>query len=178
MTMNLEKALWNATTDPLTGIPNRRTFENDFTRLVKLMERENKPLALLFIDIDHFKAYNDHHGHAGGDLCLQSVAHALRRHCSRPGDLVCRWGGEEFAVILPGTVSAGAAHLARDLVQKVQALAIQHGQSPIADQVTISVGSAATWPKDCENPKALLERADEALYQAKQSGRNRAVEAE
>lgn len=167
-----------ALTDHLTGLGNRRRFDEALITEWKRASRELRPLAVLMIDIDHFKAYNDHHGHDVGDLCLQSVAHALRQHCSRPGDLVCRWGGEEFAVILPGSDSAGAAHIACDLVQKVQALAIQHGQSPIADQVTISVGSAATWPKDCENPKALLERADAALYQAKQSGRNRAVEAE
>jgi len=167
-----------ALTDPLTGLGNRRRFDEALITEWNRAVRELQSLAVLMIDIDHFKAYNDHHGHAGGDLCLQSVAHGLRRHCSRPGDLVCRWGGEEFAVILPGTDRAGAAHLARDLVQMVQDLAIQHGQSPMAEQVTISAGSAATWPKDCETPNALIERADQALYKAKQSGRNRAVEAD
>jgi GGDEF domain-containing protein len=98
MTMNLEKALWNATTDPLTGIPNRRTFENDFTRLVKLMERENKPLALLFIDIDHFKPINDEFGHLVGDRALNAVAKCILDEARRPFDLCCRWGGRGVRV--------------------------------------------------------------------------------
>jgi diguanylate cyclase (GGDEF)-like protein len=125
------------------------------------------------IDIDHFKAFNDTHGHAAGDDCLKAVAQALRAHCARPGDLVCRWGGEEFSVILPGTDAAGATHLAHELVEVVRALGLEHGKSDVSPCVTISAGSASVAPSEDGSAAALIEKADAALYAAKQSGRNR-----
>jgi diguanylate cyclase (GGDEF)-like protein len=161
-------------TDPLTGLANRRHFDQTLASEWDRAMREKHLLALLMIDIDHFKAFNDTHGHAAGDECLKAVAQALRAHCARPGDLVCRWGGEEFAVILPDTDAAGAGHVARELVEVVRLLALKHGKSDVAPCVTISAGSASAVPSDVGSAAALVEKADAALYAAKQSGRNRA----
>jgi len=161
-------------TDPLTGLANRRHFDRTLASEWDRSVREKHPLGLLMIDIDHFKAFNDSHGHAAGDDCLKAVAQALRTHCARPGDLVCRWGGEEFAVILPGTDTAGAGHLAHELVEVVRALGLAHGKSDVSPCVTISAGSASAVPSDAGSAAALVEKADAALYAAKQSGRNRA----
>jgi len=164
-------------TDPLTGLANRRHFDRSLASEWDRAAREKHPLAVIMLDIDHFKAFNDAHGHAAGDKCLKAVAKALRGHCTRPGDLVCRWGGEEFVVILPGTDAAGAGHVARALVEVVHGLGLAHGQSDASPCVTISAGSASTVPSDGESAAALIEKADAALYAAKQSGRNRALEA-
>lgn len=161
-------------TDPLTGLANRRHFDQTLASEWDRSVRERQPLGLLMIDIDHFKAFNDSRGHAAGDECLKAVAKALRAHCARPGDLVCRWGGEEFAVILPGTDAAGAGHLARELVQRVHSLGLEHGKSDVSPCVTISAGSASAVPSDAGSAAALIEKADAALYAAKQFGRNRA----
>jgi diguanylate cyclase (GGDEF)-like protein len=161
-------------TDPLTGLANRRHFDQTLASEWDRAMREKHPLGLLMIDIDHFKAFNDTHGHAAGDDCLKAVAQALRAHCARPGDLVCRWGGEEFSVILPGTDAAGAMHLARELVEVVRSLGLEHGKSPVCPNVTISAGSASIAPSEVGSAAALVEKADAALYAAKQSGRNRA----
>jgi diguanylate cyclase (GGDEF)-like protein len=161
-------------TDPLTGLANRRHFDQTLASEWDRAMREKHPLGLLMIDIDHFKAFNDTHGHAAGDDCLKAVAQALRAHCARPGDLVCRWGGEEFAVILPGTDAAGAGHLARELVDVVRALGLEHGKSDVSPCVTISAGSASVAPSNDGSTAALVEKADAELYAAKQAGRNRA----
>jgi diguanylate cyclase (GGDEF)-like protein len=121
-----------------------------------------------------FKAFNDTRGHAAGDECLKAVARALREHCSRPGDLVCRWGGEEFAIVLPGNDRQGAAHVARELVEAVAALHLDHGNSGAASYITISVGAASVMPSGAVDAQDLVRSADDALYAAKQSGRNRA----
>ncbi len=164
-------------TDPLTGLANRRHFDQTLASEWDRSVREKQPLGLLMIDIDHFKAFNDSRGHAAGDECLKVVAKALRGHCTRPGDLVCRWGGEEFAVILPGTDAAGANHVAGALVEVVRKLGLEHGKSDVSPCVTISAGSAAMLPSG-DGSAALVEKADAALYAAKQSGRNRAHRAE
>ena len=161
-------------TDPLTGLANRRHFDRTLAAEWDRAAREAQPLGLLMVDIDHFKQFNDTHGHAAGDACLRSVARAMQEHCARPGDLVCRWGGEEFAVILPATDMAGATHLARELVAVVQALGLAHGGSPAFPVVTISVGAAAAEPSVNGSASALVEKADAALYAAKQAGRNQA----
>ena len=161
-------------TDPLTGLANRRHFDQTLASEWDRSVREKHPLGLLMIDIDHFKAFNDSRGHAAGDDCLKAVAQALRGHCARPGDLVCRWGGEEFAVVLPGTDAAGAGHLAHELVEVVRALGLEHGKSDVSPCVTISAGSASAASQDIGSAAALVEKADAALYAAKQSGRNRA----
>jgi len=161
-------------TDPLTGLANRRHFDQTLASEWDRAMREKHLLALLMIDIDHFKAFNDTHGHAAGDECLKAVAQALRAHCARPGDLVCRWGGEEFAVILPDTDAAGAGHVARELVDVVRALGLEHGKSDVSPCVTISAGSASVAQSGDGSAAALIEQADAALYAAKQAGRNRA----
>ncbi len=165
-------------TDPLTGLANRRHFDQTLASEWDRAAREKHLLAVLMIDIDHFKAFNDTRGHAAGDDCLKAVARALRDHCARPGDLVCRWGGEEFAVILPGTDAAGAWHLARELVEVVRALGVGHGKSGALPGITISAGSASVAPSEDTSAAALVEKADAALYAAKQAGRNRAKQAE
>ena len=161
-------------TDPLTGLANRRHFDQTLASEWDRAAREKLPLGVIMIDIDHFKAYNDSRGHAAGDECLKAVAKALRGHCTRPGDLVCRWGGEEFAVILPGTDLAGARHVARALVDVVRALGLEHGKSEASPCVTISAGAASALPADDGSSAALVEKADAALYAAKLAGRNRA----
>jgi len=164
-------------TDPLTGLANRRHFDQTLASEWDRAAREEHPLAVIMIDIDHFKAFNDSRGHAAGDDCLKAVAQALRGHCARPGDLVCRWGGEEFAVILPGTAALGAGHVARELVEVVRALGLEHGKSDVSPCVTISAGSASALPADDGSAADLVKKADAALYAAKQSGRNRVQEA-
>lgn len=161
-------------TDPLTGLANRRHFDQTLASEWDRAAREKHPLAVIMVDIDHFKAYNDSRGHAAGDECLKAVATALRGHCTRPGDLVCRWGGEEFAVILPGTDASGAGHVARALVEVVRALGLEHGKSEASPCVTISAGAASAMPCDDGSAAALVEKADAALYAAKQAGRNQA----
>lgn len=163
-------------TDPLTGLSNRRRFDQSLASEWDRAAREKKPVGLIMIDIDHFKAFNDTRGHAAGDECLKTVAQALRAHCNRPGDLVCRWGGEEFAVVLPGTDSAGARHLSRELVEVVRNLGLEHGSSLTSACVTISAGSASAVPSEDGSAAGLVEKADAALYAAKQAGRNRAQE--
>jgi diguanylate cyclase (GGDEF)-like protein len=169
-----EKMSTLALTDPLTGLANRRHFDQTLASEWDRAAREKHPLAVIIADIDHFKAFNDSRGHAAGDEGLKTVAQALRGHCARPGDLVCRWGGEEFAVILPGADAAGAGHVARSLVEVVRALGLEHGQSKTSPYVTISAGSASAVPSDEGSAAALVEKADAALYAAKQAGRNQA----
>ena len=164
-------------TDPLTGLANRRHFDQTLASEWDRAAREKHPLGVIMVDIDHFKAFNDSRGHAAGDECLKVVAQALRGHCARPGDLVCRWGGEEFAVILPGTDASGAGHLAHELVEVVRALALEHGKSGVAPCVTISAGAASAQPSDGGSASALVEKADAVLYAAKKAGRNRAQQA-
>ena len=155
--------------------PPRPTDEEARQRaLDELGLLEKHPLALLMIDIDHFKSFNDSRGHAAGDECLKVVAQALRGHCARPGDLVCRWGGEEFAVILAGTDLAGAEHVVGELVDVVRGLSISRTISGKGACVTISAGVASAVPdNDNSSAKALVEKADSALYAAKNAGRDR-----
>lgn len=188
MTDELRRA---ATIDGLTGVPNRRQFDERLTREWLRAQRMRLPLALLMIDIDCFKQYNDHYGHQAGDQCLRSVAQAVMRCARRPGDLVARYGGEEFALLLPETDARGARTLAEQLLCEVAALHIPHARSPVAAHVTISVGAAAcdetclNWMAGRSEPRAtqndarppgaaLVTAADRALYAAKQSGRGRA----
>lgn len=169
----LEKVSELVATDPLTGLGNRRHFDRTLATEWDRAAREKSSLAVLMIDIDHFKAFNDTRGHAAGDECLKAVAQALRRHCARPGDQVCRWGGEEFAAILPGTDAEGAAHVACELVDGVRRLSLPHGESDASPVVTVSAGSAAAVPSEDASFAALVEKADTALYAAKKAGRNR-----
>jgi two-component system chemotaxis family response regulator WspR len=160
-------------TDPLTGLANRRHFDQTLASEWDRAARGKHPLAVIMIDIDHFKAFNDSRGHAAGDECLKAVAKALRGHCARPGDLVCRWGGEEFAVILPGTDLAGAEHVAGELADVVRGLTISGKISGEGARVTVSIGVASIIPGSNDSAHALMERADGALYSAKRAGRDR-----
>ncbi|HEX5758107.1 MAG TPA: diguanylate cyclase [Thermoanaerobaculia bacterium] len=159
--------------DGLTGVANRRRFEEVFNLEWRRASRAGLPLAVAMIDIDHFKRYNDMQGHQRGDDTLVRVAHALAGSLHRAADLVARYGGEEFVVVLPGSREEHAAAYAERLRQEIEALAIPHpGASPEA-VVTVSVGVAACVPEPDCLPASLLEAADRALYAAKRGGRNR-----
>ncbi|MFM7753950.1 MAG: diguanylate cyclase, partial [Cyanobium sp.] len=161
--------------DPLTGLGNRRSFEEALNRAWGLARRQRQSLALAFVDVDHFKAYNDSLGHPAGDGCLRVVAQQLRDGLRRQGDSVFRFGGEEFVLLLPDTAADQALHCCELLRRQLEDLAMPH---PLG-VVTISVGVAASQP-DGEDGGAtdLLARADQALYRAKREGRNRAMLAE
>ncbi|MBZ0142374.1 MAG: diguanylate cyclase [Rhodocyclaceae bacterium] len=163
------------TLDHLTGIGNRRRYDEYLETEWRRAAREQAPIALIAIDIDHFKAYNDHYGHPRGDQCLAVVAQALAATVTRPSDLVARCGGEEFGCILPGTDIAGALHIAEEMLRNVVGLNLEHARSPTRPCVSISLGVAALVPKADEPPGALPELADAALYQAKADGRCRCV---
>jgi len=162
-----------STTDPLTGVANRRNFDEALVLEWRRAARSRTPLSLIMIDIDAFKTYNDVYGHQAGDDCLRRVAESLQSHLHRAGDIVTRYGGEEFAVLVPGIEGARAADLAELLRRSIEALTIEHRASPAAEVVTISVGLATMIPDRDRDPAALLKAADEALYAAKAAGRNR-----
>lgn len=159
--------------DGLTGIANRRRFDEYLEQEWLRAARDGKRLALILIDIDHFKAYNDNYGHQGGDACLRRVARMLDGELKRAADVAARYGGEEFVIVLPDTDSQGAGIIAEKLRSTVEALQIEHTDSKTARYVTISLGVSSTLPRDGGIPAALIEMADEALYKAKENGRNR-----
>ncbi len=163
------------TQDHLTGISNRRRFDDFLAVEWRRAAREQTPISLISIDIDHFKAYNDHYGHPQGDQCLIQVARALAASVTRPTDLVARCGGEEFAAVLPATGSAGATLLAEQMRARVLAQGLEHAHSATHSHVTISLGVATLVPQADESPQALVDLADAALYEAKSAGRNRFV---
>lgn len=164
-------------TDGLTGLANRRHFDQALRAEWSRAARDREALALLLIDIDHFKRYNDTYGHQDGDRCLQQIAATLAQRATRPGDLVARYGGEEFAVILANTGLDGARTVAERLRAEVAALAIPHSASLVAATVTLSVGVAATIPAPATDPAALIAASDQALYRAKEQGRNQVLAA-
>ena len=166
-----------ATTDGLTGLANRRHFDELMQREWQRCARTGSPIALLMADIDHFKRYNDSYGHPGGDACLQAVAKALTLVARRPADRVGRLGGEEFAVLLPDTDWAGGQEVAEHAVKLIRALALPHVASLTAEHVTISVGIAVCAGSQLaqHGPQALYKAADRALYAAKAQGRDRWV---
>jgi len=159
--------------DGLTGVLNRRSFDERLEREWRRAGRDAASIAVLMVDIDHFKRYNDHYGHQAGDACLQRLARALGGTVARPADLVARYGGEEFAIILPDTDLDGAARVGETARLTVDGLALPHAASRVAPHVTISVGVAATVPAGQLNAADLVAAADRALYRAKQGGRNR-----
>ena len=160
--------------DSLTGLSNRRALDEELDRAWRHAIRENQPLAVLVIDIDHFKGYNDHYGHLQGDVCLQQVAQVLEKHVQRGHDHVFRFGGEEFVVLLPNTTLSQAQQMAAHLCQTVQMQSIENEAAPESQVVTISVGVASMTPTKRDSLRAcpLMEMADTALYQAKSAGRN------
>lgn len=162
-----------ATHDKLTGLPNRRYFDDYLDQEWRRLTRENAPLGLIFCDIDYFKQYNDAYGHLVGDDCLVLVAQAITRSVKRPADLTARYGGEEFAVILPNTDMAGVIRSAQRIRREIHLANIPHQTSLIRDHITLSMGLACWHPCSTMTPDALKAMADQALYQAKQSGRDR-----
>ncbi len=162
-----------AKVDGLTGVWNRRAFDEYLDQEWKRAQRSGEPLSLILIDVDHFKKFNDGYGHAAGDDCLRQVAHALKGQIKRPADIVARYGGEEFVCVLPETSAEGAVLLAERMRDAVAALGIPHAHSPTAAIVSISGGVATTRPSAQASIRDLIERADALLYQAKQAGRNR-----
>ncbi|MDH4608999.1 diguanylate cyclase [Pseudomonas sp. BN102] len=164
-----------ANRDGLTGLYNRRYFDEALSLEFERHRRQRLPLAVALIDVDHFKAYNDHYGHPQGDVCLQSVAKAINTVSRRPGELVARYGGEEFAIILPHTDALGAEKYGGWLCDLVRELRIDHQYSATAPMVTISVGIASLAPPVQGSMQQLIEATDKALYQAKTDGRDRAT---
>ncbi|CAA7611505.1 Response regulator [Candidatus Terasakiella magnetica] len=164
-----------AVKDGLTNLANRRSFDEKLEAEWLHSQREGVPLALLLIDVDHFKLYNDTYGHQKGDACLKAVAGALDEQVFRPADLAARYGGEEFGVIMPGTDLDGAMHVAERVREAVFNLALPHGASQTSDRVTLSVGAAAIIPSAEHTSAQLVEVADGALYRAKHAGRNRCL---
>lgn len=160
--------------DALTGLANRRQFDLFIQAEMGRAKRGRTTLALLMIDVDHFKRFNDRYGHLVGDECLRRVARIIQENIRRPGDLAARFGGEEFAVVLPSTDYVGAFIVAEKIRKAVLASAIEHGDSDMG-MVTISIGVSACSPVDGETPDALIGAADKALYAAKTSGRNMSV---
>jgi diguanylate cyclase (GGDEF)-like protein/PAS domain S-box-containing protein len=164
-------------TDGLTLLANRRSFDEQLERSWHHATRHGEPVSLVMIDIDYFKAYNDLYGHQGGDRCLQQVATALAAGVRHEGALVARYGGEEFAVILPRTDAAAAAEIAEGLRRRVEALGIAHSGNPVGSRVTISVGISTRTPPQTDDYEDLMQAADQALYRAKEAGRNGVVSA-
>lgn len=158
--------------DSLTGVANRRQFDLHFQQEWLRMAREYQPLSLLLCDLDYFKPYNDTYGHLAGDICLRLVAQAIGRAVRRPGDEMFRYGGEEFAILLPNTDVIGATQVARNIQQEVQQLKIAHHRSEISKVVTLSIGIACQVPRHGQSPAILFATADRALYEAKERGRN------
>lgn len=161
-----------AALDGLTGVANRRRFDEYLEAEWLRLAREKLPLSLILGDIDFFKRYNDTYGHQAGDACLRRVADALRFCARRSVDLVARYGGEEFAIILPNTTGEGASQVAEEIRSVVNALEIAHAQSAVSHHVTLSLGVACMQPTPNTTPSMLIAASDAALYQAKAAGRN------
>jgi diguanylate cyclase (GGDEF)-like protein len=159
-------------TDPLTGVANRRAFDERLEAEWRRCARAGLPVALILADVDHFKAYNDHYGHQAGDACLVQVAAALRRGAGRTHDLVTRYGGEEFAILLPQLDALGAEGVANRLLDELAQLGLPHAASPTAPQLTMSLGLSSLVPRDAQGADVLVASADALLYQAKAGGRN------
>jgi len=159
--------------DSLTGIPNRRRFNEVFEQEWRRCMRDGAPLSLIVVDVDHFKAFNDTYGHAAGDEVLRRIAASLQTSLRRPGDFVARYGGEEFVMLLPGIDSEGARILCEHTRADVESERIAHAVSDVAPWITISLGGATRVPRDSTPNPELFSLADSCLYVAKNSGRNR-----
>ncbi len=170
----LERGLMGemAARDGLTGLKNRGAFDDHFPRMWQQGLRDRRPLALLLIDVDHFKAYNDRYGHQGGDEALRRVAQVVQSFARRPMDMAARYGGEEFVLALFDMSGEFVQELAEELRQSILALQIPHEDSPTAPYVTASVGISVVRPKMGRTPEGAVQLADESLYSAKRGGRN------
>lgn len=158
--------------DALTGVANRREFDQTLTSLWKSNFRKNAPLSILMIDIDHFKAYNDSYGHQQGDKCLRQVVQKINAACLRPDDFVARYGGEEFVVLLPETDQNDAIHVADRILTYIHDSKIDHNSSPVNSMITLSIGLCTLIPHDLTSTQELIDCADRRLYLAKNNGRN------
>jgi len=173
----MEKVLeFISSIDGLTSIANRREFDKILDVEWRRAMRSSTPLSIIMIDIDYFKHYNDLYGHLVGDTCLQKLARTLNDSLKRAGNFIARYGGEEFAAILPNTENRDALFIAESLRKNIENLNIEHKDSMVSDNVTISLGVATTIP-DMNKPFDLMDSADKALYQAKKEGRNRVIKA-
>lgn len=164
--------------DELTGVGNRRMFDNRLLAEWKRSTRSGVPISLVIMDVDHFKMYNDAYGHQRGDKCLAAVARTVSTCVARPTDVVTRYGGEEFAVILPGTGEAAALEIAERMRAAVERLHLTHATSPVSTYVTLSLGTASCVPGRGARASGLIQAADAALYKAKSAGRNRVLAAD
>ncbi len=164
-----------ASHDGLTGVVNRRGFDDKLQQEWSRASREALPLALIMLDVDHFKRFNDSYGHQAGDECLKQIATTLTQALLRPFDVVARYGGEEFALILPSIDADGASKVAQRILDAVAALGIPHSGAEDGQHVTVSLGVAAATPHSGMSHEQLIQEADRALYHAKHTGRNRAV---
>lgn len=160
--------------DSLTEIANRRRYNEVLENEWRRGERSRSPLSLAIIDVDHFKVYNDHLGHAEGDHVLRKIAGTLRNFVRRPGDLIARYGGEEFVLILPNTDATAATRIANEIRASIEALCLPHPNSPVSRYVTVSLGGTTLIPNGGEIDPRFFQEADAALYAAKAEGRNRA----
>lgn len=167
-----EELAFLSTHDALTGLPNRRYFDDFSNRMWRHAQRRHETMSILMLDIDHFKQYNDQYGHLAGDACLVRIAEVLAQQINRAGDLAARYGGEEFIVFLSNTDMAGARHIAEGVRREVEAAGMPHPTS-VSGVVTVSVGIASCSPIKGSRIDQLISRADTALYAAKQAGRNR-----
>ena len=158
--------------DGLTGIANRRSFDETLKKEWNRAIRGEKTLGLIMLDIDFFKLYNDHYGHQGGDECLKKVATGLESAIHREPDFLARYGGEEFSAILPDTDLEGAVIVAEEMRQAIKALRVEHAKSKVSDIVSISLGVSAVVPQKGTEPEILVAAADQALYKAKEDGRD------
>ncbi len=161
--------------DGLTGIANRRHFDQTLEKEWRRALRQEDIVSLALIDIDFFKKYNDFYGHLAGDKCLQKVGSILKESLKRASDLGARYGGEEFAILLPSTAKEGALTVAERICDNIEELRIPHEMSKVAKHITVSIGVAAIRPEADKIPSDLIRQADSALYQAKNAGRNRVV---
>lgn len=159
--------------DSLTGSKNRRVFDEHLARVWPQAHADGRAIALLLVDVDHFKAYNDRYGHQAGDQTLRQIAHTIQAVVQRPLDLLCRYGGEEFVAVLYDVNGRQATEIADRMRRSVAALAMEHGASPISSVVTISIGVAVVEPTAERTSRGALQLADQALYAAKTGGRNR-----
>lgn len=162
-----------STTDGLTGLANRRRFDKYWAEEWQRALRQATPLAVIMMDVDHFKTYNDHYGHQQGDDCLRRVGEVLRATVRRAGELAARYGGEEFVVVMPGASLTQAQETAESILAAIRAERMPHASSPVASVVTISLGVAAGTPSPAGDRAHMLNEADVALYDAKHQGRNR-----
>lgn len=165
----------SANRDSLTGIHNRRMFDEHMLRVWQQATREQTPLGLLLVDLDHFKAFNDRMGHQAGDACLARVAGVLPAAARRPLDLAARYGGEEFAILLYDVRRDKVEEICRQLHASLAKAALKHPASPVSEHVTFSIGAACIEPLAGRGPEGFIQLADEALYSAKEGGRNRTV---